>query len=423
MNDIVAMLFVLLPTMALVPVIGRMGGREAPMIIGALALQVLAAVIHVVIVREYYGYGDMLGYWRSGVRLAQGVEGGFIGLDDIIAVVLQLDNPLVITGNGRTTGSMHGIACLLCLGLDDSLYAICTLIAVAGFVGRLWMFAALRIVWPTASRQLAIAVFFLPSTIFWSAALLKEGVAMPGLALATGALIRMLHDRRPSAAMIALMGVGIVVVGLTKPYLLVPLALSAAVGAFVRSASTLSSVPVAVLVAVGLVGLGVLFPRYALGAVVESAEELRSLGVSHAGSSTFSLPAGGLPLLLPLGVATALFRPLFFEVRSALLLLSAIEMAVVAWFVLGAVRAPRRAWRGIRQSWLLASSVTFVLVFSVALGLSTTNLGTLARYRAPMMSHYGVVLVGLAAMAQRRRLPLQAGAPREYSLKVVGRES
>jgi len=423
MNDVVAMFFVLLPTLALVPIIGRIAGREASLITGALALQVLAAIIHVLIVREYYGYGDMLGYWRSGVRLAQGVEGGYVRLTDVISVILQLDNPLLVTGNGRTTGSVHGISALLCIVLGDSLYAICTLIAVAGFAGRLWMFDALRRVWPSASRSLAIAVFLLPSTIFWSAALLKEGIAIPGLALASGALVRMLHARRPLPLMMVLMGAGIVVVGLTKPYLLVPLALSAAVGAFIRSESTLSSVPVAVLVVVGLVGLGVLFPRYALGSVVESAEELRSLGVSHAGSSTFSVPSGGLPILLPLGVATALFRPLFFEVRSVMLLLSAAEMSVVAWFVLRAMRHPRSVWRGMRQSWLFASSVTFVLVFSVALGLSTTNLGTLARYRAPMMSHYGVVLVGLAAMAQRRRSPLQARAPREYSPKAVGRDS
>ncbi len=423
MNDVAPMFFVLLPTLALLPIIGRIGGREGPLIVGALVLQVMAAVIHVVIVREYYGYGDMLGYWRSGLQLAAGLECGFIGFDDVISVVFQLDNPLLITGNGRTTGSMHGIAALLCFVLDDSLYAICTCIAVAGFAARLWMFTALRRVWPTASRSLAVALFLLPSTIFWSAALLKEGVAIPGLALASGALIRMLHARRPSALMIALMGIGAVVVGLTKPYLIVPLALSAAVGAFVRSESTLSSVPVALVVVVGLAGLGVLFPRYALGSVVESAEELRSLGISHAGSSTFSIPSGGMAVILPLGVATALFRPLFFEVRSVMLLLSALEMGVVAWFVLRALPTPRAVLRGIRRSWLLASSVTFLIVFSVALGLSTTNLGTLARYRAPMMSHYGVVLVGLAAIAQRRRLPLQSRQPREYLPKAVGRES
>lgn len=421
MNDVVATMFVIVVAAGVVPVVARAFPQQAAAITVALVLQILAALLHVVIVREYYGYGDMLGYWRGGMRLARGTADGLHDLGDLVALTLQLDNVLLVTGNGRSTGSMHGISGLLCLLLGDSLYAICVAIAVAGFVGRLWMFAAVRRVWPTATRELTLAIFFLPSTLFWSAALLKEGIAMPGLAFASGAIITMLARRRPSAGMLLVAGLGMLVVGITKPYLLVPLAVSAAVGTFVRSKSTLSSVPVVVLVGVGLVGLGVLFPRYALSTVVESAEELRSLGQSHAGGSTFNVPTGGLVVLVPLGMLTALFRPFFFEVRSALLLLSAMEMTVIAWFVVRAARHPRLVWQTFRRSWLFATAVTFVVVFSVALGLSTTNLGTLARYRAPMMSHYGIVLVGISILAQRRRAPLHAAGPREYSRKVVGR--
>ena len=420
MNDALPVFVVLAATAGMVPVISRNAGREGSLIIPALLVQVLAAIVHVVIVREYYGYGDMLAYWRSGVRLAQGVEVGQVSIGSLLALVFQLDNDLFVSGNGRSTGSMHGIAGLLCLVFGSSLFAICMAIAVAGFLSRFWMFLALRTVWPTATRGLTIAVFWMPSAIFWSAALLKEGVAMPGLALASGALVRMLHARRPMVSMLLLTVPGLLAVGVSKPYLLAPLALSVAAGAFVRSRSTFSSLPVAVAVVAGIVLLGAMFPRYAISSVVDSAEEVRSLGASHAGSSTFSLPSGGLSVLLPLGVATALFRPLLFEVRSLLLLLSALEMLTISVVLVRNFGSFGGVWRLLCRNWMMASSAVFVLVFSVALGLSATNLGTLARYRAPMMPYYGILLVGLFETSQRRRAALQSGVMKEYFSKAVG---
>jgi hypothetical protein len=401
-NDLFPTAIVIAISCTLVPVLVRLFAREAPLVIVAFLLQIVAAIVHVVIVREYYGYGDMLGYWRGGMRLARGVEDGLYGVDQVFDLTFQVENSLPVPGNGRSTGSMHGVAAFLNMVVGESLYAICIAIAVVGFVGRVWLFAWVRRIWPDQARRLAYAVFFLPSTIFWSAALLKEGIAMPGLCFSSGAVFGMLALRRAHPVLLVVAVLGAVVMGLTKPYLLVPFAVSTAVGTLIRSRTTLASVPVVVLVAVGLVGIGFVFPRYALSSVVESAEELRSLGQSHAGGSTFSVPSGGLATLVPLGMITALLRPFFFEASSVLLLLSAAEMTLIAWILARVLRRPRLVWSALRRSWLFASSVAFVVVFSVALGLSTTNLGTLARYRAPMMPFYGIVLVAVLSSTQQR---------------------
>jgi hypothetical protein len=109
--------------------------------------------------------------------------------------------------------------------------------------------------------------------------------------------------------------------------------------------------------------------------------------------------------LVPLGVATALFRPLLIEGTNPLLAISALEMTVFTVLVLRGLRNGRTVLLLARRSALFSMCITFVAVFSVALGISTTNLGTLARYRAPMMPFYAMALVGMSAAVRRRREP------------------
>jgi hypothetical protein len=57
----------------------------------------------------------------------------------------------------------------------------------------------------------------------------------------------------------------------------------------------------------------------------------------------------------------------------------------------------------VRHHPLLAFCLLFVLVFSTVVGMATTNLGSLARYRAPMMPFYGALLMALVPVAGSAR--------------------
>ncbi|HBQ11129.1 MAG TPA: hypothetical protein DEF51_08110 [Myxococcales bacterium] len=107
----------------------------------------------------------------------------------------------------------------------------------------------------------------------------------------------------------------------------------------------------------------------------------------------------------PLALATSLFRPLIFEVRNAPMLLNAVESTVLTYLFVATVlrRSWDAVWREVRSSPALMFSLTFVLVFGVAVGLASTNMGTLSRYRIPLVPLFGAFVLVLSRA--------RAGAP------------
>jgi hypothetical protein len=111
---------------------------------------------------------------------------------------------------------------------------------------------------------------------------------------------------------------------------------------------------------------------------------------------------------VPLALMNMLFRPSLVDVRNGAMLLAAVELTFIFALFVRIALAPRRktVLAIIRRTPLLLASLTFVLIFSVGVGLATTNLGTLSRYRTPMMPFY----VAFAVLLHRRLVAAPAAA-------------
>jgi hypothetical protein len=96
---------------------------------------------------------------------------------------------------------------------------------------------------------------------------------------------------------------------------------------------------------------------------------------------------------------TAIYRPLLVEARSPVAAANALETTMLLLLTLWVIRR-----RGLRLVGLIRGSpplmfcLVYVALFSVAVGLTTTNLGTLSRYRMPMMPYLGVMVAVLVPM-------------------------
>jgi hypothetical protein len=204
---------------------------------------------------------------------------------------------------------------------------------------------------------------------------------------------------------------------LIKPYILFPLVLAG--GSWYYWARSLKRGRVqvrpahfmvaAVLGVGGIVVLGQYFPEYALDNFTARTSELQGLG--RYGGSAFTLGSEAPTTLLgqfayaPAALLTSLFRPLLFEVHNLPALVSALEMMVLTiLFVrilftrnLGKVR------RQIADNPLLVFCVVFVIAFGIAVGLASSNMGTLSRYRSPLLPFFVVLLLVLGK-------PLRAGS-------------
>ncbi|MFZ1864965.1 MAG: hypothetical protein WAU39_12130, partial [Polyangiales bacterium] len=217
-----------------------------------------------------------------------------------------------------------------------------------------------------------------------------------------------IREGRPAAGW-ALMLAGAVPLMLTKPYILFPLVLAG--GAWYYWARSLKRgrvrvrpayFVVAALVGVGgIVMLGHYFPEYSIENFTARTSDLQQLG--RRGGSAFALTEGAPTTLVgqfayaPAALLTSLFRPALFEVHNIPTFANAVETTVFTLLFARILftRNLARVRREITDSPLLVFCVVFVIAFGIATGLAASNMGTLARYRSPLLPFFAVLLLVL----------------------------
>lgn len=385
----------------------------------AFAAHILSGITQVLLVKYYFkGGGDMLVYYYYGVEAAEVVRTDFtLFAPELVRALLQLEFelPVPLFGGGSTQ-SMSAAAAILLFLTGNSLYATVLAIAVAAYLSQVLLYRALRPEFPPEHNEALLwGTNLLPSAVFWSSALLKEPLVM----VAIGPLVLGLRwfsegSRRLAAVLLVVLSAGLIAT--MKPYVLMAMSLAAAAYYLLRrlrSNAAAELKPFAVITAILLAGGGLVlgnkfFAKADAKSTTSAFASQRAVGYTAEGGSNFQLESGppedietrgvGQELLLaPFALFTALFRPLLFEARNAVQLANAIEATVLLVIFLQLVR--RMRWRAIAQRVLASPALLFCTVFALALavgtGLSTTNMGTLSRYRAPMMPFFFTVLMVL----------------------------
>ncbi|RAL21120.1 hypothetical protein DL240_13380 [Lujinxingia litoralis] len=392
--------------------------REQGLLIGAFALHLLAALAQVFITRDLYGYGDMLTYFREGGFVADRMREDFVAYaPDALRLIVQQETQNLgwLNSASPATATMYGLSSWLHYLTQGSLYATCLLVAIGSFFGKLVMFRAFRPLFPPhLHRRLIAGMMWMPSIVFWSSGLLKESIAIIGLGLATYGIIRLTDSTSSTPRAAVALGAGSVIVGLVKTYILGPFAIAAGAwyywqrGLRLSGGRALSLRPLHFALAMALamtaiIGIGELFPRYALTNLVDEASRLQEVGQRVTGGSTFALSdtaptsSSGQLAMAPMAVITALARPFIFEANNLMALVSALEMSFILGLLLLALyrRGGHESWQVIMRSPPLVFTLIFVVLFALGVGLTTTNMGTLARYRMPMLPFYMLFIVAL----------------------------
>lgn len=215
-----------------------------------------------------------------------------------------------------------------------------------------------------------------------------------------------------------LMAAGAVPILLFKPYILFPLVLAG--GSWYYWARSLKRgrvrvrpayVAIAGVLGVGGIALlGQYFPEYAPDTFSGRTQALQQIGRGMRGGSNYAL-SGEIPTTFagqlvysPAALLTSLFRPAIFEVRNLLMLASAVETTVLT--VLFArilfTRNISSVRRQIMEDPFLVFCAVFVIAFGIAVGLTSTNLGTLSRYRSPILPFFAVLLLVLDGTGRSR---------------------
>lgn len=425
MSQVLPTTLVIVVSFLLFVIVGLRGHRSRVQgwLLSAFFAHVACAFGQVWVARVVYGGGDMFAYLSSGNDIARLLDRDFwYYLPGSVSLVfhLQPDFPIEVFGAGTSTGAMVGWTGLATYCTGSSLYATAVLFASVTFFGKLALYRAVEHELPADPRLSVLAVFFVPTVLFWSSGILKEALAMAGVGLLTAGVSAVLRRRRAFAAPLLLSGA--LLAGSVKPYLLFPFAVSAGAWVYWSAMQRRDLAPAtrpilvvfAALIAIGgMLILGEIFPRYGfsnLGA--EIARSQAAYTQVAAGSTLSDRGAGPSSLMgqlafVPLGILSALLRPFLLEVRNAPMLVNALETTTILLLIAyvafrGGVR---KQIRFVADSPFLVFCVAFTLLLAAGVGVSTLNLGSLSRYRIPMMPFYVGLLLTLAAQQRHARNP------------------
>jgi hypothetical protein len=427
MNDVVATFLVLVTLSAVAALVASSFPRSMrPWVWFAFVEYLLCAIAQLVYSRVLVEGGDMLYYTSGGAVLAKVLDGSFSWASrEMISLLLQQPSAFdtLIEGGGSNTGSMFAISAWLLYFLGGSEYAVHFLVAGLSFFAALNIYGAFSDASPTASPvRLFVATVLFPSVAFWTSALHKEAFCLIGI----GALLaawRALYRLRFRALVYAPIGLLLILLFRAPaiPPLLLGLAGYIVVERFQKSrgADTVLLGPVYLGFGLALLSLGMLAvarvsPTLALDQLGDTmAGQQKGWALSVGGSAidqdtTMPQTLAGQVFRAPLALFNALFRPQFFDIHNVATLLSAVEMTIITWLIIRAIRQ-----HGIgailvriqRSPFLLMCAVT-TLVGCTFVGLVTLNLGSLSRYRVPFLPFYGALL----SVITERRAPASSAA-------------
>jgi hypothetical protein len=370
---------------------------------------------------SFFGGGDMFLYFSYGEILAQMMERDPLHVVPEVTALLVQNRPrlpLDIIGAGSSTGSMSALAAWTFYLFGPSKYAASIAFAMLSLSGKIAIYRVFRANFDPAFRwSLAIAALFVPSFVFWSSGVIKEAVAVAGFGWVLLGLDLWIREGRPVPGW-ALVMAGALPISLIEPYILFPLVLAG--GSWYYWARSLKRgrmrirpayfAVAGVLGVGGIVVLGQYFPEYAFDNFSARTGELQMLGrrdgSAYALSDEIPSTLAGRFAYAPAALLTSLFRPALFEVHNIPTLVNAVEMTVLTFLFARILftRSLGKVRRQIADNPLLVFCVVFVVAFGVAVGLASGNLGTLSRYRSPLLPFFFVSLVVLGK-------PLRARTP------------
>ena len=413
-------------------VLRQHSSAEGRLLTASFSMHIAAGLGQVLLTRYYFVGGDMFGYFETGVPMADALRSDFAFFAPAIVEGFfqaeELSAPIEFMPGGGTTQSMSAVAIFLLFLLGNSLYAVVFFVSVLSFLSKVLLYRALRSEFPPhVQPYLLMGATLLPTAVFWSCGLLKEPIVMAMLGpLLLG--LKWILARHRTAPAIAMVISSAVVVTMIKPY--VVMVLSIASGLFylwsrLLSRDSAALKPFALITAsvIGLSGFVVGNRYFAKAQDDDTASALsrqRQAGYGVEGGSNFSIEGGGGAdgevknrsvvyefALAPFAIFTALFRPMIFEVRNAVQLANGIEATALLFIFIQILR--QRGMRGMLKAIRGSPALLFCAVFTLALalgtGLATTNMGTLSRYRAPMMPFFFILLMVLRYGRQSESAP------------------
>ena len=390
----------------------------------AFTLKIFGAIVLGIIYQYYYGGGDTFNYWRQTEIINSSMSdslGTWLKLITGSAELYDVDVYNYTTqfywyGLKAPEYLMSVIGALIGLFTLTTYLPTAVIFAAISFIGIWKLYIVFTKLYPRLSKQLAYAILFIPSVIFWGSGFMKDTITLSCMGWVTHLFYAIFYENKKIVANSLFALFFLYIIFIVKSYIV------------------MAFLPAVLLWGVGLLSYKIkdtrliLFARYflyasAIGgiAVVGGRLETEMFGEYNVESVAFKSfttrdylyrisneqdgsgytlgdfdpTLMGMLEMAPAGVNVTLFRPYLWEARKPIVMISALESLLFLIYTVVVIfrNNPIRLVQRILSDETLQFCIIFTLIFAFAVGVSTSNFGSLVRYKIPCLPFYAAFLI------------------------------
>ncbi|MBT8195985.1 MAG: hypothetical protein HKO56_01405 [Bacteroidia bacterium] len=381
-----------------------------------LSLKLFGGISLVLVYSFYYDGGDTHAYFNDGVCYSKLMFSNIISYMDVMInginwrSLFLFDDQTGIPTYYRDSQTYNVVRITnLIVTLSFRSFVVTTLIiSWISFIGIWKMYKVFYTEFPHLNKQMAIAVLFIPSAFFWGSGLLKDTITYSALGYFVYSFYFILVKKNFSFGNIITILASIFVIISIKPYILVALLPSSILWIFIYVTNSIKgsmvrylAIPFLLLMAAGF-SFGILaflnssMEQYSFDRILEKAvltqQDLKS---EHYLGNSFDIGDfdANLPSMLSkshLALNAALYRPYIWEANNPVMFLSGLENLFFLFLTMLVIVKLKvyKIFTYASQNGLLIFSIVFSLFFAFSVGISTSNFGSLVRYKIPLIPFY-----------------------------------
>lgn len=292
-----------------------------------------------------------------------------------------------------------------------SYVAVCFIFSFFALEGGIRLFKTFMHYFPGMQREIGLAVLFLPSVCYWSSGFLKDSICFGSLGFLLYGLLNIFILKRKILSSLLWVIISIYFIYTIKVYILLALIPGIAFWLFGTVSGRMKSKGVkkmAIFASVVIAGLGAFYfvsyltsdeslSRFSMDNLLESSDYSRSIYERRGDEgSNFQINTSNPALLLFNGLVATFFRPFPWEISSAIVAFSALESLIflILLLYLFFKKGIFGVFRNLFSSPFLILAFSFAVIFAVSVGISTTNFGSLSRYKIPCLPFYLMFVLG-----------------------------
>lgn len=387
-----------------------------------LLAKVYGGLLFAIIYVSYYDGGDTTAYWIDAGRLAAlltteprcffDILLGNTSMQNFYCFDLGTSAPIHYLRDPQAYSVTRFTSIFHFLSVD-SFFGCTILVAWVSFGGVWRLYQVFVEEYPKLQKELAIAFLFIPSVIFWGSGIMKDTFTFTAACWMTSSVYGLLLKQRNVFWNTLYAFISAYIMIATKPYVFVALLPGMLIWVVFNRIQKIENPIVRITAApaiglVGIVGAAFIFSQASGGLgdygsvdtimdkAVATQEDLKR--DAYKGNSfdigTIDPSVGGMLSKAPVAIFAGLFRPTLLDVRNPLMLISAIENLVLIVFMIyimfqvGLLSFIRL----IISKPMILFAFVFALFFSFAVGLTTSNFGSLVRYKIPALPFFAASL-------------------------------